>query len=172
MLFNDLYNLDRLSNSIYNHSCNNIRNIYTATTCQALAEQDTTQGTTPTVSHTTAIHENNSSDKCRLHPTQSMISKHVCPLCRPNAIVLGLRQQDIIEIRDGTPKYVFLYSIENGNPYFYKPQSDTDITTSTTTDSSTVTGGSTSRICNNTRVVRNIAGRLLIYWLCDICLFV
>ena len=67
-----------------------------------------------------------------------MISKHVCPVCRPNAIVLGLRQQDIIEIRDGTPKYVFLYSIENGNPYFYKPQSDTDITTSTTIDSSTV----------------------------------
>ena len=49
-----------------------------------------------------------------------MYKGRICPLCRPNTIILGLTQKDICYgLQAPTPNYSFIYSLNNGVIYKY-----------------------------------------------------
>ena len=86
-----------------------LRNKHTIRTCRGLrfAKQQSSQ------------------KSCPLHINQLMLKGDICTLCRPNVKILGLTRHEIQHLTGDTPNYIFLYGVDNSQPYKYDQQVDT-----------------------------------------------
>ena len=83
-----------------------LRNQHTIRTCRGLrfAKQQSSQ------------------KSCPLHINQLMLKGDICTLCRPNVKILGLTRHEIQHLTGDTPNYIFLYGVDNSQPYKYVQQ--------------------------------------------------
>ena len=51
-----------------------------------------------------------------------MLKGDICTLCRPNVKILGLTRHQIQHLTGDTPNYIFLYGVDNSQPYKYDQQ--------------------------------------------------
>ena len=78
-----------------------LRNKHTIKTCRALR----------------FVNQRNLGKSCPLHIDHVMLKGNICTLCRPNVKILGLTRQQIQHLKGDTPNYVFLYGVDNSQPY-------------------------------------------------------
>ena len=52
-----------------------------------------------------------------------MLKGDICTLCRPNVKILGLTRHQIQHLTGDTPNYIFLYGVDNSQPYKYDQHS-------------------------------------------------